>query len=273
LIRINHLLHCDRLKTRPLTLAITDTGIQTKMGNKADIISMVIGADPVVQMVLVLLLLMSVLCWTIILLKARLFRKASAANDEFDCFFSEAASLAQVESRARRMKNSPMAQVFLCAYADYQNLQADVKIDNVRLVRQAWMDVLTRSLEKAVKLEIQDMETAIPLLATTGNSAPFIGLFGTVWGIMSSFQNIGLQGSASLATVAPGISEALVATAAGLAAAIPAVIAFNMFMSSIASMEKDLNAFGVDFINIVERELVKRETVHRGSSGMMHGMR
>ncbi len=243
------------------------------MGNKADIINMIFGADPVVQTVLVVLLMMSVLCWTIIILKSRLFKKVAAANEEFDLFFSEAVNLAQVESRARRMKDSPMAQVFLSAYADYQNLQADVKLDNVRLVRQAWIDVLTRSLEKAVKLEIHDLETAVPLLATTGNSAPFIGLFGTVWGIMSSFQNIGLQGTASLATVAPGISEALVATAAGLAAAIPAVIAFNMFMSAVAGMEKELEAFGADFINIVERELVRRETRHRDSIDMNMGER
>jgi len=234
---------------------------------------MIFGADPVVQFVLVILLLMSVLCWTIIILKARLFKKANAGNEEFDVFFSEAANLAQVESRARRMKNSPMAQVFLCAYADYQILQTDVKLDNVKLVRQAWMDVLTRSLDKAVKLEIQDMGAAVPLLATTGNSSPFIGLFGTVWGIMSSFQNIGLKGTASLATVAPGISEALVATAAGLAAAIPAVIAFNMFMSSAAGMEKDLEAFSTDFINIVERELVRRETGNRESNNILNGER
>ena len=234
---------------------------------------MIFGADPVVQFVLVILLLMSVLCWTIIILKARLFKSANAGNEEFDLFFSEAANLAQVESRARRIKTSPMAQVFLCAYADYQDLQTDVKLDNVKLVRRAWIDVLTRSLEKAIKLEIQDMQAAVPLLATTGNSAPFIGLFGTVWGIMSSFQNIGLKGTASLATVAPGISEALVATAAGLAAAIPAVIAFNMFMSAAAAVEKDLEAFGADFINIVERELVRRETGNRESLNILNGER
>ena len=242
------------------------------MGNKADILTMIFNADPVVQLVLVILLLMSVLCWTIIVLKARMFKKASSSNEEFDIFFSEAVNMAQVESRARRMKNSPMAQVFLSAYADYQDLQSDVKMDNVKLNRRAWIDVLTRSIEKAIKIEIQDLETAVPLLATTGNSAPFIGLFGTVWGIMSSFQNIGLQGSASLATVAPGISEALVATAAGLAAAIPAVIAFNMFMSGVASMEKELEAFGAELINIVERELVRRQSPHRDNT-MLPGER
>jgi biopolymer transport protein TolQ len=101
------------------------------------------------------------------------------------------------------------------------------------------------------------LERTLSVLATTGNAAPFIGLFGTVWGIMRSFHDIGLTGSASLATVAPGISEALVATAAGLAAAIPAVIAFNSFMSRLSRMETALQGFAADFLNTVERQLVQ----------------
>jgi biopolymer transport protein TolQ len=95
----------------------------------------------------------------------------------------------------------------------------------------------------------------VPFLATTGNTAPFIGLFGTVWGIMNSFHGIGLRGSASLAVVAPGISEALIATAAGLAAAIPAVIAFNYFMQKIRTLETELQSFSADFLNIIERDI------------------
>ncbi len=100
------------------------------------------------------------------------------------------------------------------------------------------------------------MVRMVPFLATTGNTAPFIGLFGTVWGIMSSFHGIGLKGSASLATVAPGISEALVATAAGLAAAIPAVIAFNHFMQKIRILESEFHNFSADFLNIIERDIM-----------------
>ena len=98
-----------------------------------------------------------------------------------------------------------------------------------------------------------------PFLATTGNTAPFIGLFGTVWGIMNSFHGIGLRGSASLAVVAPGISEALVATAAGLAAAIPAVIAFNYFMNKIRIVETEMQSFSADFLNIIERDIIRTE--------------
>ena len=96
----------------------------------------------------------------------------------------------------------------------------------------------------------------VPFLATTGNATPFIGLFGTVWGIMNSFHGIGLRGSASLAVVAPGISEALVATAAGLAAAIPAVIAFNFFTQKIRVIETELQSFSADFLNIIERDIL-----------------
>ena len=100
------------------------------------------------------------------------------------------------------------------------------------------------------------MTQMVPFLATTGNTAPFIGLFGTVWGIMNSFHGIGERGSASLAVVAPGISEALVATAAGLAVAIPAVIAFNHFMQKIRVIESELISFSADFLNIIERDIL-----------------
>jgi biopolymer transport protein TolQ len=103
------------------------------------------------------------------------------------------------------------------------------------------------------------MTQMVPFLATTGNTAPFIGLFGTVWGIMNSFVGIGRMGSANLAVVAPGISEALVATAAGLAAAIPAVIAFNYFSSKIRVVESELQSFSADFLNIIERDILRTE--------------
>lgn len=103
------------------------------------------------------------------------------------------------------------------------------------------------------------MTELVPFLATTGNTTPFIGLFGTVWGIMDSFHGIGLKGSANLAVVAPGISEALIATAAGLAVAIPAVIAFNFFMQKVRIIESELQSFSADFLNIIERDLMRVE--------------
>jgi biopolymer transport protein TolQ len=112
-----------------------------------------------------------------------------------------------------------------------------------------------RALRREITSEATRMTQMVPFLATTGNTTPFIGLFGTVWGIMSSFHGIGLRGSASLAVVAPGISEALIATAAGLAVAIPAVIAFNYFMQKIKVIESELQSFAADFLNILERDI------------------
>ena len=121
----------------------------------------------------------------------------------------------------------------------------------------AGIDNIKRALRRAINTEVTRMTQMVPFLATTGNTTPFIGLFGTVWGIMNSFHGIGQKGSASLAAVAPGISEALVATAAGLAAAIPAVIAFNFFMSKIRTIETELNSFSADLLNIIERDIVR----------------
>jgi biopolymer transport protein TolQ len=120
-------------------------------------------------------------------------------------------------------------------------------------------DNVKRALRRAINTEMTRITQMVPFLATTGNTTPFIGLFGTVWGIMNSFIGIGQRGSANLAVVAPGISEALVATAAGLAAAIPAVIAFNFFMNKIRIIETELISFSADFLNIIERDILRLE--------------
>ncbi len=112
---------------------------------------------------------------------------------------------------------------------------------------------VNRALKRSVNVELTRLNRLLAFLATTGNTAPFIGLFGTVWGIMNAFHGIGIKGSANLATVAPGISEALIATAAGLAAAIPAVVAFNYFTNRIGMMESELSNFSTDFLSLIER--------------------
>ncbi|MCP3928670.1 MAG: Tol-Pal system subunit TolQ, partial [Bacteroidetes bacterium] len=122
----------------------------------------------------------------------------------------------------------------------------------------ATMDNLKRAIRKAESEEIVYLGKSLPFLATTGSATPFIGLFGTVWGIMASFHDIGLRGSASLAVVAPGISEALVATAAGLAVAIPAVIFYNFFSNILSGIDADIQNFSTDFLNLVERDLLSR---------------
>ena len=120
------------------------------------------------------------------------------------------------------------------------------------------MDNLERSLRKATIDQNKRLEGYLSFLATTGNTTPFIGLFGTVWGIMESFRGIGLKGSANLAVVAPGISEALIATAAGLAAAIPAVVAFNYFSQKVVSLQAEMDIFTTDFLSMVGRRFIKK---------------
>ena len=113
-------------------------------------------------------------------------------------------------------------------------------------------------MRKAHIMEIDRLGRSLPFLATTGSATPFIGLFGTVWGIMTSFHDIGMRGSASLAVVAPGISEALVATAAGLAVAIPAVIFYNFYSNKLGEFESDIEYFSTDFLNLIERDFLTR---------------
>ena len=124
-------------------------------------------------------------------------------------------------------------------------------------------EYVERSLRKTAMHQSSRMEKALSFLATTGNTAPFIGLFGTVWGIMESFRGIGLKGSASLAVVAPGISEALIATAAGLAAAIPAVVAFNYFNNKVMEMRYEMDTFAADFLGMVERQVIKKHMTRK----------
>jgi biopolymer transport protein TolQ len=120
------------------------------------------------------------------------------------------------------------------------------------------VDNVKRALRRAVNMELTGLGKALPFLATTGNTTPFIGLFGTVWGIMNAFSGIGLKGSANLAVVAPGISEALIATAAGLSAAIPAVVAYNYFTNKVRVLESEMHNFSADFLNLIERDLIRR---------------
>jgi len=220
--------------------------------------AMLFHAGPVVQIVLVTLLVFSVICWTIIVVKVRRFRQASAANVEFEESFWDGGSLKRVYRVALRMPEAPMSGVFMQGYQELRQLMEECGPAVTRRTLNSWLQVIERGLGKGIQEELAMLERTVPLLATIGNAAPFIGLFGTVWGIMGSFHNIGMKGSASLATVAPGISEALIATAAGLAAAIPAVMAFNSFMSALGNMEGILNGFSADFLNTVERQLIRQ---------------
>jgi biopolymer transport protein TolQ len=237
---------------------------------KIDLIHMISNAGLVVQLVLLLLLFFSVTSWAIILIKYRYIRRAFRQSAEFTEFFWKSRDLSNAFAKAKQLHGSPLARIFRIGYVELKKtsqsgepaISGSSPPSGEKLpfsAKFAGIDNVKRALRRATNTEMTRMTQMVAFLATTGNTAPFIGLFGTVWGIIHSFSGIGQQGSASLAVVAPGISEALVATAAGLAAAIPAVIAFNFFMNKIRIVETELQSFAADFLNIIERDILRIE--------------
>ncbi len=230
-----------------------------------DYIQIISNASLMVKFVLLLLLFFSVMSWAIIFIKIRYIRKAFQESEVFIEYFWKSRDLAGAFTKAKQLGGSPVARVFRIGYAELRKLNpsgkpADDATSNKDAppLRQNFsgFDNVKRALRRAINTEMTRITQMVPFLATTGNTTPFIGLFGTVWGIMNSFHGIGERGSASLAVVAPGISEALVATAAGLAVAIPAVIAFNHFMQKIRVIEAELHSFSADFLNILDRDIL-----------------
>ncbi|MBU2489285.1 MAG: MotA/TolQ/ExbB proton channel family protein [Proteobacteria bacterium] len=240
----------------------------------AEVLRLIANSGLVVRFVLAVLLFFSMACWAIIVTKAVQFKRAQKENAAFVDYFWRTADLSKAFARAKQLPRSSVGRAFRAAYAELARItqahpQEGGEAENGDSPAEAapmppmgfapGRDNIERALRRSSENEVIHLSSWIPFLATTGNTAPFIGLFGTVWGIMDAFQEIGLRGSASLAVVAPGISEALVATAAGLAAAIPAVIAYNHFMTRIRFLESQMSSFSFEFINIVEREILPRQ--------------
>ena len=231
-----------------------DTGVSS------NVVQMIVHAGPVVKVVLLILFLFSIISWAIIFMKWRYLRKAGQDTAYFLDLFWESTALNQIYQESEDLDWSPVAQLFRSGYAE---LRRAMKLQNPSTswesARQPIMDNVERSLKKAAIDQGNKLERALSFLATTGNTTPFIGLFGTVWGIMEAFRGIGMKGSASLAVVAPGISEALIATAVGLGAAIPAVVAFNTFSNRVSVLRSEMETFSSDFLSLVERQVVKKK--------------
>jgi biopolymer transport protein TolQ len=223
--------------------------------------AIIMGAGWVVKGVMLMLLLFSVICWGIILTKARTLSKARQDSRLFFDAFRELRKFSLLYAETKQFTHSPLAHIFNAGYAELSRIsrsrQSSQKNGSDSAQEPEYertgMDNVTRSLQQAVTAERGRLERGVHFLATTGSSAPFIGLFGTVWGIMESFRQIGVMKSASLAVVAPGIAEALIATAAGLAAAIPAVIFYNYFLGRINTIAAEMDNFASELINIIER--------------------
>ncbi|MEK7829233.1 MAG: protein TolQ [Deltaproteobacteria bacterium] len=230
--------------------------VQNLSGNmQGGLWNMILGAGIVVKLVLIVLLVFSVLSWAIIIYKYRILKKMEKESGAFLEFFWHKKQFATIFAAAANYRFTPLARLFAAGYNELPQARTQKK-ENIQF-SIGETDGIQRALKKAMSNEISRMEKAVSFLATTGNTAPFIGLFGTVWGIMNSFSGIGAKGSASLAVVAPGISEALIATAIGLTAAIPAVVAYNHFVTRINRMAIEMENFAGDFLNIVERELAR----------------
>ncbi len=232
------------------------------------LLGMILGAGAMVQVVLLLLLVFSIVSWAIIIMKYRSIGKVAKENASFLSSYMKSGRLSDIFTDARQFKYSTLAEIFRSGYSELIKITKVAKENPIgrsgmeesgsSSMEKQGIDNVERALNMACSSESAKLESALGFLATTGSSCPFIGLFGTVWGIMDTFKSIGARGSATLAVVAPGISEALIATAAGLAAAIPAVIFYNYFLNRVRSMTVEMDNFSSEVLNIVERHYVKR---------------
>ena len=216
-----------------------------------NIFALLSKASVIVQVILLILLFFSVFSWTIIIFKRRTLRAAFAQNKKFLAAFKNSRALGEVGEAAKNLKGSPLAALFLAGSKEIAYLAKNQKDSGAN--GGASLDNLSRALAKASNAEVAKMEKLMSFLATTGSVSPFIGLFGTVWGIMDTFIRIGVTRSTSLVAVAPGIAEALIATAVGLFAAIPAVMAYNFFLHRIKDQISDMEDFSLELLSIAER--------------------
>ncbi|HTS70862.1 MAG TPA: MotA/TolQ/ExbB proton channel family protein [Terriglobia bacterium] len=209
------------------------------------------NTGPVARLVLLMLLAFSILSWAIILRKFRTFRAAKRESVEFLKVFRQSKKLSEIRAFCRTLKESPLPEVFQSGYREIES-QATMT-ENPGKPRIRSLEAVRRALQIGASSELGRLEQWLPWLATTGGVTPFVGLFGTVWGIIDAFHGLATAGTASLHSVAPGIAEALITTAAGLFTAIPAVIAYNLFLQRVKEFGTMMDDFGLEFLNMTER--------------------
>ena len=213
-------------------------------------------SGPIPRAVLVLLLIFSLVSWAIIIYKGMALHRAQAQSDTFVQVFRKSSKFSEVNAVCGQLRASPLAGVFLAGYHEVNQQVKGASGGTVAAPPKPTvksLESLSRSLARAATVEVTRLERRLSFLATTASVSPFVGLFGTVWGIMTAFAEIGRMGSANLAVVAPGISEALITTATGLAAAIPAAVFFNYYTSRVRVLTAMMDDFALEFLNIVER--------------------
>jgi len=214
-----------------------------------NILKLITDSSIMVKFILLVLLFFSVFSWAIIFFKRKTVRSASSQSKKFMRAFRQSNDLTELSKSTKKFRASPLVALFQSGYKElaYQSKARDQNSASEKI------DSINRALLRASNKEISRLERMMSFLATAGSVTPFIGLFGTVWGIMDSFHRIGIVRSASLDTVAPGIAEALVATAAGLFTAVPAVIAYNYFLNRIKDLITEMEDFSLEFLSIAER--------------------
>ena len=221
--------------------------------------SLIAHSGPIAQAVLMVLLIFSILSWTIMFKKHKFYKEIEQQSFEFHEEFQKSSSLSEIYHECERYPMSPLAGIFKSGYRELNHRVQAVKAEeesSQAVQRQAvlmGMNGLERTLKKAAMTEMIGMERSLNWLATTGAVTPFIGLFGTVVGIINAFQGLGQGSTTTIQAVAPGISEALVATAAGLFAAIPAVIGYNHFVNRLRHFGAEMDDFSTEFLNLIER--------------------
>jgi biopolymer transport protein TolQ len=239
-------------------------GGAVSVGTNSSLLTLVAGASPVSKTVLITLALMSIASWAIILYKLWVFRRSERQSSSFLDVFRRSNKFSEVQAVCRSLGESPLVGLFQAGYAELttqlrQSPPGGVVSDPTHPAGAGQRPTLKslpavdRALMRASVVEVNKLEKRIPFLATTASVAPFIGLFGTVVGIMMAFQGIGQTGSTNLGVVAPGIADALVATAAGLVAAIPAVVAYNHLSNRVKLFASSMDDFAMEFLNIAER--------------------
>ena len=249
-----HFLFADESLENKTENSISPAGIETTSSG-VDFLEAVLSASIIVQITFLILIVMSVVSWAIILQKYFFFKEVKKANIVIEDVFFKDGSFEEIYSLARSNENSPLSQIFIGGYNEMQkifkNKSKDTKSPPIQSLKG--LDNIERALRKASENELSLLEGSLSFLATVGSSGPFIGLFGTVFGIMNSFNKIAVMGSASLNVVAPGIAEALLATGVGLFAAIPASIFYNSYLVQIKRFDLIFNNFTTDFLNIAKR--------------------
>ena len=222
-------------------------------GTGVNLWEVVLHGGPVAKMVLLLLVFFSIISWVVIILKGLLFTKSRRATESFRAAFRRTNDWRELKQQSGFFTMSPLLGLFHAGYAEvtYQLRVPGSPSTGKAQIRS--MEAVERSLSRASVVEMGRMERHLGILATIAAVSPFVGLLGTVWGIIYAFQGIGATGNANLATVAPGISEALVATAIGLFAAIPALMAYNFFQGQLKQWQTELDDFALEFISLSER--------------------